>query len=611
MYLNDSIEMMHDMTVRISQEDPQAVLAVISNKKEDLYIREVALDLLAVVLLGNNQVKSKYINEKVLKTLTPIALHRENSDRMRGSAISILCLIYGEMNVSHVPSFFLHQLRKILFDKNEVDFLKRQIIYGLRLFEDPIVTRIMEDIVIDSKESKSLQIDAMNILAKSKTVDPEIIVVLIKRLLKIQTLRPARLSNMMRTIVDTLYALTILHKDYKPVVEELINKVFFGMGRSESASTILRVNAIPPLDWPLDSSHVYRSSRNFFFVMSKDPFMDTNTLIKRIRNQTFLTLEYYNNLSMAHTLYFLLFNKKEDNMLRMKILHRLYAENHPFLPYILAGIISDTKEIDVIKFATMTMIEDATLDEVFFSPRYFRRFLDRQAMIELSKFETTHDQGNVSANTQTKTNGEIREPDFQKAYKILLAKLRAAQSTDPVQQQFLQAVSQPELIKQKLSEFIADSENKDSIMKGLMLYALNEWGMLSNTELVQIAVSTGKMDYNMRLIAMKKVVDNLVSSKKSTKANGTKIDSPQYVNASIIENLVKIFTDLFEDPALRELAAEALFQLQPPELEIQQRLIVALSNKQDVVIPDVIHHFQWIKNLPINLQPLDNIVKIK
>ena len=598
----DPIEMMYNMRDRISHEDPQAVLAVISDTKAASNTREVTLDLLADVLFAKDPVKHKYTNEEVIKTLIPIAFDRKNNNRMRGPAISILCLIYSEINIPHIYSFFLHKLRKMLFDKNESDYIKRQIVYGLKLFQDSIVTRVMEDIIIDGKESETLQIDAMYILAESKTVDPTIINVLMARLLKIQNPDPERLLNMIRAIVDTLYALTHLHEDYKPAVEELINRFFFGMHGASPAATILRVNIIPPVEWSLDSSHVYDSQTNFFFVRSKDPFIDTVTFLKRIRNRTFLTLEYSHNLSMAHILYFLLLNKKEDNTLRMRVLSRLYTEKHPLLPYILAGMIVDTKEIDMIKFASITMIEDAALDGVFLSPRYFQKFLNIQAMIELSEFETANNQGKVSANTQSKKNGEIGELDFQKAHERLLIQLRSSKSNDPVQQEFLRAVSQPELIKQKLSDFISDSENKDSIMKGLMVYALNEWGMLSNTELAEIAMNKGVMDYHIRLMAIKKLVDNLTELKQS---------SSQSVNASIVENLVKIFTDPFEDPSIRELSAEALFQIQPPALEIQQRLITTLSNETDVIVQDVIHHFQWIKNLPAGLRPSDNVRKIK
>ena len=601
----DPVELMHNMRDRMSREEPQVVLAVISDTKEASNTREVTLDLLAEVLFAEKQVRQQYTNKEVIKILTPIAFDRESSHRMRGPAISILCLLYSEINVPHVHSFFLHKLRNILFDKNESDHIKRQIIYGLKIFQDPMITRIMEDIVINERESDTLQIDAMYILAESKTVDPEIINVLINRLLEMQSSKLKRLSsrmNMIRAIVDTLYAISSIHTSYKPAVEELINRFFFGMYRASPAPTILRANAIPPLNWSLDSSYVYSTPRSFFSIITQGPFMDTATFFKRIRNRTFLNLEYSHNFSMVHILYFLFLNKKEDPTLRIRVLQRLYLEGHPLLPYLLAGMVVDTREMDWVKFATLIMIEAPGLEGMLPSSKYFQNFLDMQTMAELRESQAPDGQSNISVGVQNRINGRTEESDFQEVLKILLKRLRSEKSNDPMRQEFLRAVSQPELVEQKLSDFISDSKNEDSIMKGVMVYALSEWSMWDNIRLAGTAVSRGLVDYNVRLMAIKKLVDNLVELKKS---------SSQDVDTSIVDHLVKIFTDPLEDPSMRELAAEALFQIQPSNQPIQQRIITALSNEKDVVVQDVIHYFQWIKNLPVTLQLSDNVRKIK
>ena len=81
--------------------------------------------------------------------------------------------------------------------------------------------------------------------------------------------------------------------------------------------------------------------------------------------------------------------------------------------------------------------------------------------------------------------------------------------------------------------------------------------------------------------------------------------------SALIENLVKIYTDLFEDMILRELAAEALFRIKPPDPKVQQKIVATLSNEKDLIVEDTLHYFQWISSLPTHLRLPNNLVTIK
>lgn len=597
---------------RISTEEPHRVLEIILNKKEGDIIRESAIELLSEILIDFNDlaIKQKYTNKETVTALNQIFFDKTNNDRIRGEAVIILCFFYTKMDIGNVPVLFLRQLKKILFDKNESEIVKRDIIEGLNLIKAPSVINMLKEIIVDKKQPESVQIPALQVLAESKTSNPEIIDILISKLLNVPVEELNQQHDMTMTTVKTLYALTARDNHYKPIVEELINIIFFGMRIGWQASTSLKIEVIPPLDWSLGSLQTYRPLREMFNTMSEDAFINIDSLMKRARNQTFLTLEYSTTFSLVHTLYLMLFNKKEPEVLRIKALHRLYVENHFLFPYILAGIISDQKESELIKFISLLIMQNMEAMESLFSSAVQP---DEKSPIELGgksdHSSNKENKTNKTSDTQTAINGENEELVLKEARERGLKKMY--HSSDPRHQQFLTGLSQPEVIKNSLSEFIANSENKDPIIKGLMLYALNEWGMLNNTRLAEIAVNSGVVNYNIRLMAIKKLMDNLTELKHFASANGTTKDSPQYVNTSIVENLVKIFTDSFEDPSVRELSAEALFRIQPPDSEIQQRLITALFNEKNVIIQDVIHHFQWIKNLPTNLRPPDNMVKIK
>ena len=588
---------------RISHEEPSRVLEFILDKKKDDTIRESAIELLSTVLINFNDlaIKQKYTNKETVTALNQIFFDKTNNDRIRGEAVIILCFLYTEMDIGNVPVLFLRQLKKILFDKNESEIVKRDIIEGLNLIKPPSVINMLKEIIVDKKQPESVQIPAIQVLAESKTSNPEIIDILISKLLNVPVEELNQQHDMTMTTVKTLYALTARNNHYTPIVEELINTIFFGMRIGWQASTSLRIEVIPPLDWSLGSLQTYRPLREMFNTMSEDAFINIDSLMKRARNQTFLTLEYSTTFSLVHTLYLMLFNKKEPEVLRIKALHRLYVENHFLFPYILAGIISDKKESELIKFISLLIMQNIEVMESLFSSAVQP---DEKSPIKLEgkldHSSNKENKTNKTSDTQTAINRENEELVLKEARERGLKKMY--HSSDPRHQQFLTGLSQPEVIKNSLSEFIANSENKDPIIKGFMLYALNEWGIMGYKELVKVAFNK-EVDFNIRIMVIRKVIDALplILKKKNS----------QQELLFLAKGLIEIFVDPSKNPTLRELSAMALFKIKPSHPELQQSIVMHLSNHRDLTNQELLFYFQWIKNLPEELRLPDNMIKIK
>ena len=591
---------------RISHEEPSRVLELILDKKEDDTIRESAIELLSEVLVDFNgiAIKQKYANKETVKALRQIFFNKINNDHIRGEAVIILCFLYTKIDRGNVPVLFLRQLKQILFDKNESEIVKRNIIAGLNLIKDPIVIDILREIIVDKRQPESVQISAMEVLAESKTSNPEIISILINKLLEVPLEKLDQQYDMTQATVKVLYALAKRSDHYRLVVEELINIVFFGMRTEWQAPTSLRVEIIPPLDWSLGSLQTYRPLRKVFDTRSEDTFVNIDTLMKRRRNQMFSTLEYSTTFSLVHTLYFLLFSKMEDSILRMRALHRLYAEDHSIFPYILAGIVSDKRESELMKMISLSIIKDVEVMESLFSLAVVQ--FGKKSPIELEStldhFSNKENKANKTSDTQATVNGESGTLILKEVKEGILRKMQSDNSADPIHQQFLTALSRPDVIKNKLLEFVADPKNKDPIMKGLILCILNEWGMLDYAQLVKIA-SDKEVDFNIRIMVVRKIIDDfpLILKKKAS----------QQELLFLAKGLVEIFTDSSESPTLRELSAMALSDIKPSDPELQQRVIVYLSNHRDLTNQELLPHFQWINDLPEVLQFPDNMVKIK
>ena len=591
---------------RISHEEPSRVLEFILDKKEDDTIRESAIELLSEVLIDFNDIaiKQKYINEETVKVLSQIFFDKTNNDRIRGDAVFILCFLYTKMDIGNVPVLFLRQVKRILFDENESEIVKRDMIANLNLIKDPSVINMLKEILVDKKQPESVQISAMKVLAESKTSNLEIISILINKLLDVPLEELDQQYDMTQATVKALYALAKRSDDYRPVVEELINIIFFGMRTEWQAPTSLRVKIIPPLDWPLGSLQTYRPMKKIFYTRSEDTFVNTDTLMKQRRNQMFLTLEYSTTFSLVHTLYFLLFSKMEDNILRMRILHRLYVENHSIFPYILAGIVSDKRESELMKVISLSIMQDVEVIESLFSLAVVQSGKKSPVELEdtLDHFSNKKNKAKKTSDTQATVNRESRTLVLKKAKEGILRKMQSDNSADPIHQQFLQAVSQPDVIKNKLLEFVADPKNKDPIMKGLILCALNEWGMLDYAQLVKIASDKG-VDFNIRIMVIRKIIDDLslILKKKAS----------QQELLFLAKGLVKIFIDPSESSTLRELSAMALSEIKPSDPKLQQRVVTYLSDHRDLTNQELLPYFQWINDLPEALRLPDNMVKIK
>ena len=596
-------ELIDQVQERVSQEEPHRVLELISNQKENDAIRESAAELLSKALFdpNNTSIKGRYTNDQIISTLAQFVFDRTNNNYIRGKFIVILCLLYKERNVGSVTVLFLRQLRQMLFDKNESEFVKIDIITGLGLFKNPHAVNTIKEVVMSDKAPESVQISAMETLAQNKIADYDIIAALIRKLLNKSVWELEQHSDFVRAVVRTLYSLTAINTTYKPAVEELINLIFFGTKMNWKVSRSLKMEAIPPVEWSLDSLHEYRPRGRIFTPNSgEDIFIDIDTVVKQERNQTFMTLEYSTTFYLAHTLYFMLFNKKELNILRAKSLDRLYAEDHPLTPYIMAAMVSDKREAEWVKYIIVMILNDMPIMDLMSSPEVL---VGSQKLLNNSETDPAQSVNGNSADKKSKVDKETSVDKTVVVKELFLREMQANGSANPVHQQFLEALSRPNLIKNKLLEFIADPKNNDPIMKGLMVYALNEWGMLDYTELVKIA-SNRKEDFNIRIMVVRKIIDDLplILEKK---------DSQSDLYAFLAKELVGIFVNPSESWTLRELSAMALLQIKPSDPELQQRIVMYLSDHRDLTNQELLPYFQWISGLPDHLQIPNNVTGIK